>query len=66
MITPLTAKTDPWLSSSDFTPPPAGKMPKNGNKREESFEGHLGFKSEVSPLIFPFGEDKRKKETLIK
>ena len=41
-------------------------MPKNGHKREESYEGHLGFKSEVSPIIFPFGEEERKKKTLIK
>ena len=41
-------------------------MPKNGHKREESYEGHLGFKSAVSPLIFPFGEEERKKKTLKK
>ena len=41
-------------------------MPKNVHKREESYEGHLGFKSEVSPLIFPFGEEERKKKTLTK
>ena len=64
--TPLTAKTDPWTSSSDFPPPFVGKMPKNGHKREESYEGHLGFKSAVSPLIFPLGEEERKKKTLIK
>ena len=34
--------------------------------REESYEGYLGFKSEVSLLIFPFGEEERKKKTLIK
>ena len=41
-------------------------MPKNGHKREESYEGHFGFKSAVSPLIFLFGEEERKKKTLIK
>ena len=41
-------------------------MPKNGHKREESYEGHLGFKMEVSPLIFQFGEEERKKKTLNK
>ena len=41
-------------------------MPKNGQKREESYEGHLGFKREVSLLIFPFWEEERKKKTLIK
>ena len=66
MSTPLTAQTDPWLSSSDFTPPPAGKMPKNGHKREESYEGHLGFKSAVSPLFSLSEEEERKKKTLIK
>ena len=64
--TPLTAQTHPWLSSSDFTPSPAGKMPENGHKREESYEGHLGFKSEVSPLFSPSEEEERKKKTLIK
>ena len=39
------------------------KMPKNGHKREESYEGHLGFKSAVSPLIFPFGKEESKKKT---
>ena len=34
------------------------KMPKNGHKGEESYEGHLRFKSEVSPLIFTFGRRK--------
>ena len=66
MSTPLTAQTDPWLSSSDFTPLPAGKMPKNGHKREESYEGHLGFKSKVSPLFSALEEEERKKKTLIK
>ena len=41
------------------------KMTKNGHNREESYEGHLGFKSTVSPLIFPFGEEERKKKTSI-
>ena len=41
-------------------------MTKNGHKREQSYEGHLGFKSAVSPLIFPFGEEERKKKTSIK
>ena len=66
MSTPLTAQTDPCSSSSDFTTPFVGKMPKNGHKREESYEGHLGFKREVSPLIVPLGEEERKKKTLIK
>ena len=66
MSTPLTSQTDPWLSSSDFAPPPAGKMPKKGHKREESYEGHLGFKSEVSPLFSPLEEEERKKKTLNK
>ena len=39
------------------------KCPKVGI-REESYEGHLGFKSAVSPLIFPFGEEERKNKTL--
>ena len=64
--TPLTAQTDPWSSSSDFPTPFVGKMPKNGHKREESYEGHLGFKMEVSLLIFPSGEEERKKKTLNK
>ena len=46
--------------------PPAGKMPKNGHKREESYEGHLGFKSEVSPLFSPLEEEERKRKTSIK
>ena len=33
--------------------------------REQSYEGHLGFKGAESPLIFPFGEEERKKKTLI-
>ena len=66
MSTPLTSQADPWLSSSDFTLPPAGKMPENGHKREESHEEHLGFKSEVSPLFSPLGEEETKKKTLIK
>ena len=37
-------------------------MPKNGHKREDSYEGHLGFKSEVSPLILPFGEEEGKRK----
>ena len=37
-------------------------MPKNGHKREESYEGHLGFKSEVKPFIFPFGRGKEKRK----
>ena len=41
-------------------------MPKNGHKREESYEAHLGFKSEVSPLFSPLEEEERKKKTLIK
>ena len=41
------------------------KMPRNGHKREESYEGHLGFKMEVSPLIFPFGEEERKRKLWI-
>ena len=41
-------------------------MPKNGHKREESYEGHLGFKSEVSPLFSALEEEERKKKTLIK
>ena len=41
-------------------------MTKNGHKREQCDEGHLRFKSAVSPLIFPFGEEERKKKTLIK
>ena len=41
-------------------------MTKNEYKREQSYEGHLGFKSAVSLLIFPFGEEERKKKTLIK
>ena len=41
-------------------------MPKKGHKREESYEGHLGLKSAVSPLIFPFWEEERKKKILIK
>ena len=49
-----------------FPVPFVGKMPKNGHKREESYEGHLGFKSAVSPLFFPCGEEERKKKTLIK
>ena len=64
--TPLTAQTDPWSSSSNFTPRPAGKMPKNGHKKEELYEGYLGFKSEVSPLFSPLEEEERKKKTLIK
>ena len=40
------------------------KCPKMGI-REESYEGHLRFKMEVRPLIFPFGEEERKKKTLI-
>ena len=66
MSTPLTAQTDPRSSSSDFPTPFVGKMPKNGHKREEYYEEHLGFKSEVSPLIFPFGEEERNKKTLNK
>ena len=62
MSTPLTAQTDPWSSLSDFPTPFVGKMPKNGQKREESYEGHLGFKSEVSPLIFPLGEEEEKRK----
>ena len=34
-------------------------MTKDGHKREQSYEGHLGFKSAVSPLIFPFGEEEK-------
>ena len=47
-----------------FHHPLLEKWPKMGI-REQSYEGHLGFKSTVSPLIFPFGEEERKKKTLI-
>ena len=65
MSTPLTAQTDPWSSYSDFPPSFVGKMTKNGHKREQSYEGHLGFKSTVSPLFSALEEEERKKKTLI-